>query len=99
VVLLWFCLIHPYQVFSQNKPASIFQETEECFISAGEIENFSEFKNSEVHSVFTNPIGELVLAFSASYFTIPTSHQFSAVNLKQDFRQPPNASLLCVFRI
>jgi hypothetical protein len=99
VVLLWFCLIHPYQIFSQNKPASVLQETEECFISAGEIENFSEFKNSEVHSVFANPIGELFLAFSPSYFAILSSHQYNAINLKKDFRHQPNASLLCVFRI
>lgn len=99
LVLVCFCLISPYQFFYQNELANLSQEIEECVITADEVENFSEYRNSEVHSISSNPVGQLFLAFSPSYFVINSSRQSSIINLHQDFRQPPNTALLCVFRI
>ncbi|UXE65283.1 MAG: hypothetical protein KA713_12370 [Chryseotalea sp. WA131a] len=99
LVLVCFCLISPYQFFNQNELADLSQEVEKCVITADEVENFAEYRNSEVHSISTDPIGQFFLAFSATYFVIKSFDQTRTVNLRQDFRQPPNTVLLCVFRI
>jgi hypothetical protein len=99
LVLVCFCLISPYQFFNQNDLADLSQEVEKCVITADEVENFAEYRNSEVHSISTDPIGQFFLAFSATYFVIKSFDQTRTVNLRQDFRQPLNTALLCVFRI
>jgi len=94
-----FSLISPYQFFNANDANNLSQEVEERIISSNEVENFSEFINSESHTISASSVITCFVAYSTPYTRVHSSYPTNSVNLQTAFRQLPNAALFCVFRI
>jgi hypothetical protein len=99
LALVCFSLISPYQFFCANDANNLSQEVEECMITSDEVENFSEYRNSETHTTSASSVTTYFVAYSIPYTSVQSSYPTTSVNLQTAFRQRPNAALFGVFRI